>query len=144
MSDLRALVRELISAEVEKIKRDGSVPWKREEIVSISNDSELEAFVRRILHMSQDGGLKTDIESGRYVFKLARPDARPARPYEPYSPPPHSAASIKLEGGVITEKEIQNLPENLKMLSVSGTARFTPLASDEIRRRNIKVERVKL
>jgi len=141
MSDLRMLVREILAAELEKITRDGPAPCKREEFVSISDDAELDAFVRRLMRMIRDSRLKTDIESGMYVFKLARPGAAPPRPHQPLAPRPARAATVALQGGVITEKEIQNLPENLKNLAVGGSARFTPLASDEIRRRNIKVER---
>ncbi|MDD9822161.1 MAG: hypothetical protein OXU98_04645 [Gammaproteobacteria bacterium] len=143
MSDLRMLVREILAAELETIKRDGFVPWKREEAVSISTDAELAAFVKRLMRMIRDGGLKADIESGRHVFTLARPGAGPARPYQPLAPHPTPAATVALQGGIITEKEIQNLPENLKILSVDRTARFTPLANDEIRRRNIRVERAR-
>lgn len=140
MSDLRLLVREILAAELEKIKRDGPAPRGREEIVSISDDAELDAFVKRLMRMIRDSCLKADIESGRHVFKLARPGAAPPRPHQPLAPRPGPAA-VKWEGGVITEREIQNLPENLKSLSVGGSARFTPLARDEIRRRNIKVQR---
>jgi len=141
MSDLRMLVREILAAELEKIKRDGPALWKREEVVCISDDAELDAFVKRLMRMMRDSRLKTDLESGRHVFKLARPGAAVPRPHQPLAPRPARAAAVSLRGAVITEKEIQNLPENLKNLSVGKSARFTPLASDEIRRRNIKVER---
>lgn len=144
MSDLRMLVREILAAEIAKVKQDGYTPWQREEIVSLSTNSELDAFVKRIILMLKDSALKKDIETGRYIFKLAQHGAKPVQAYRPSAPSLGQIPPVRLEGGLITEKEIQKLPENLKSLSVGKTAKFTPLANDEIRRRNIKVERTKL
>lgn len=143
MSDLRMLVREFLAAEVEKMKNDNRAPWQREEIVSLSNSTELQAFVKRIIAIAGDSALKKDIETGKHVFKLAQQCTKPIEAHQPYAPPPGQMTPVRLEGGIITEREIQSLPENLTNLSVGGTAKFTPLAADEILRRNIKVERAK-
>lgn len=143
MSDLRMLVREILADEIDKVRQDNHTPQQREEFVSLSTNAELCAFVKRIISMTEDSFLKSDIKTDRYVFKFAQRDVEPAHAHQPYAPPPGQVPLVRLGCGLITEKEIQNLPENLKNLSVGGTARFTPLANDEIRRRNIRVERRK-
>ena len=142
MSDLRMLVREILAAELEKMKQPDCEPSGREEIVSISNNAELSAFVKRVASMAQDGEFRMNIESDKYVFKLAKHGSKPPEAHQPHFKPVGQVPTIRIERGLITEKEVKKFPEGLKNLSIGRTVRFTPLANDEIRQRNIKVERV--
>jgi len=146
MSDLRALIRELLVQEIAALGgANGAIPAPapfREETVAIRTDAELSAFVTRILAIADDPGLRKDIAAGRYRFRLSesrppQPDAhQPAAPVQAAQP-----AKIRFERGLMTEKDVARLPDSASAISIGKTVRFTPLARDELRRRAIKIER---
>ena len=63
MEDLRSLVRELLSEELNKVnkKNSDSINDLREEKVVIDNSKHLNSFVRRILDLSKDRKIVTEI-----------------------------------------------------------------------------------
>ena len=75
MSDLRAMIREILSEELAGLRKAPVLPAQtRDEVVSIRTNAELAAFVKRLLSLAQDSRLRADIETGRHVFRLATGD----------------------------------------------------------------------
>jgi hypothetical protein len=143
MSDLRAMIREILSEELAGLRKAPVLPAQtRDEVVSIRTNAELAAFVKRLLSLAQDSRLRADIETGRHVFRLATGDQAPVKAHEPLTPSPSARSGpVRFETGLITEKEVASLPDDLRSLSIAKSVRFTPLARDELRRRGVKIER---
>ena len=57
---------------------------------------------------------------------------------------PHYAGPVRQQFsyGLLTEKDVEALPDGTRVVSVGKSVRFTPLARDELRRLNIKIERI--
>lgn len=153
MSDLRSLIREVLTQELQAIRAaaGGATAGVTREAVALNSDADLGAFVRRLLDMAQDPARRADLLSGRHLFTLDRPasayTAPPARAYVPPSPsaPPSAspAPAARQASGktLLTERDIDALPQGTTALTIARSARLTPLARDELRRRNIKIER---
>lgn len=143
MSDLRAVIREVLAEELSRLHLgDNASPDLKEETVRIRNDSELQAFVQRLLSLMQDGRARTEIESGRYVFRLGSSAAQPVAAHQPLAPSPSAApAAVRFDKGLITEREISRLPEGQRTIAITKAVRLTPLAREELRRRGIRIER---
>ncbi len=120
-----------------------SAPGIHVEEVEINSDGDLAQFVRRLLQLARDGGALSAIESGRHVFRLRTASA----PQRSVQPPVASSrtpvgGTMTFDAGLITEKQVRNLPENISVVKVGGSVRLTPLASDAMRRAGIKIEKV--
>ena len=143
-TELRAMIRELLREELAALKGGGPTPTRREEEVTISSDADLAAFVQRLLRLAQDGQARAAIESGQHVFRLARGGGAPVHAFQPSAPAPGAPPPpTRFERGLITEKAIASLPDGQRSVSVGKHVRFTPLARDELRRRNIRIERTR-
>lgn len=147
MTDLRALIRELLAEELTHLRQGAAVPQVRTEVVSLRTNGELDAFVRRLLALAQDSRARDAIETGHHVFALA--DGRPGggRAVADASPEPSRSAARSpetphFERGLVTERHIAALCEGATRIRVGPAARFTPLARDELRRRNVRIERM--
>ena len=143
--DLRTLIREILSHEIANLRTETGAfadttprPQQREEVVAMRNNADLMAFALKILELAKDGKAVSDIKAGRWQFRLENSTARDL----PGTAPLVSAASAQFERGLIAERQIVNLKPNTQ-LKVGKRVRFTPLALDEIRRRNIQIERAK-
>jgi hypothetical protein len=159
MGDLRSMIREVLAEELRALKATGGGSANvQRETVAIASDHDLDAFARRIVQLAADPSKRDAILSGRHVFSLAAAPAPvahyvPANYYAPPPPPPlapiaHSApapaASVARQSfskGLMTEKDVEALPDGTRVVTVGKSVRFTPLASDELRRLNIKIER---
>lgn len=142
MSELRHLIREILAEELGRLKgAEPSAPSVTEEQVMIRSNAELDAFVRRLMTAAQDGRLRADIEAGRHVFRLGSGGAAQFQAHQPMAPVPQSHGPIRFERGLVSERDVASLPQDLQRIDVGKTVRFTPLARDELRRRGIKVER---
>ncbi len=146
-AEIRQLIRSILVEELaaQGVKRStGNSPRVREEVVSIQTDHDLQQFVRRLLDMSKDPHTRTDLETSRVVFRLDKPllSTSPHRTY----PPPASVATgqvINIQQGLVTERQIRNLPAQVSVLKLGKAARLTPLARDASRQAGIKIERLK-
>jgi len=144
MADLRELVREVLAEELARLHRLPGAPVPvTEEKVRISTNAELAAFVKRLLVMAQDGRLRADIEAGRHVFRLADGTGGPAplAAHQPLAPAPRHQAPVRFSRGLISERDVTSLAPGMTRIVVGKSARFTPLAKDELRRRKIAIER---
>ena len=143
MEDLRSLVRELLSEELNKVnkKNSDSINDLREEKVVIDNSKHLNNFVRRILDLSKDRKIITEIMEGKYIFKLSNDHQRFTNTSDIGNTINNSAGSINFLKGLITERDIMSVGENVSTITIGKFVRITPLAMDEIKKRSIKIER---
>lgn len=143
MEDLRSLVRELLSEELNKVnkKNSDSINDLREEKVVIDNSKHLNSFVRRILDLSKDRKIVTEIMEGNYIFKLSNDHQRFTNTSDIGNTINNSARSINFLKGLITERDIMSVGENVSTITIGKFVRITPLAMDEIKKRSIKIER---
>lgn len=143
MEDLRSLVRELLSEELNKVnkKNSDSINDLREEKVVIDNSKHLNNFVRRILDLSKDRKIVTEIMEGKYIFKLSNDHQRFTNTSDIGNKINNSAGSINFLKGLITERDIMSVGENVSTITIGKFVRITPLAMDEIKKRSIKIER---
>jgi hypothetical protein len=148
MSELRALVRELLSEEIAAL-RDEILGGAQTERVRVGSAAELTDFALSVLSRAQDPGFAAALREGRLRFApegldhpapvAVRPAPMPAQPTTLVTTVP--VAVPELAKPMITERDIAGLGEQEKRLRVRKNARFTPLAGDEARRRGIRIER---
>ena len=143
MEDLRSLVRELLSEELNKINKKNNVNLNdlREEQVVIDNSKHLNSFVRRILDLSKDRKIVTEIMEGKYIFKLSNQHQMLNSSSDIGNTINNSSRSINFLKGLITERDIISVGENVSTITIGKFVRITPLAMDEIKKRAIKIER---
>ena len=143
MEDLRSLVRELLSEELNKVnkKNSDSINDLREEKVVIDNSKHLNSFVRRILDLSKDRKIVTEIMEGKYIFKLSNDHQRFTNTSDIGNTINNSNGSINFLKGLVTERDIMSVGENVSTITIGKFVRITPLAMDEIKKRSIKIER---
>jgi len=143
VEDLRSLVRELLSEELNKVnkKNSDSINDLREEKVVIDNSKHLNSFVRRILDLSKDRKIVTEIMEGKYIFKLSNDHQRFTNTSDIGNTINNSNGSINFLKGLITERDIMSVGENVSTITIGKFVRITPLAMDEIKKRSIKIER---
>lgn len=125
-NELRGLVREVLRDVMAQRALSG-VPAS--EVVRISNDAELAAFVARLM----DPSVQDRVKSGRLRFTLcSNASSQPA-------PAPVATHATPLTG-VITEKTIDRMAKAGVLVLASGAV-LTPLARDRARRLGLKLER---
>ena len=146
MSEMRALVREILTEELLKLRGSmAAVPEQSTEMVSLRTDDDLFAFVRRILEIGQNPARRRALLEGRHRYRLGAapahsiqlPPATPVVSSAPPAPPAHHTFSKRL----ITERDVGLLPAGTRSVAVAKQSRLTPLAQDELRRLNISIER---
>ena len=147
-ASLRTLVREVLREEVGRLRGaarpDGSNaprPQVREEVVAIRSDSDLMAFVTRLLDMTKDGKTRGEIEAGRWVFRLAGGGSA-ANPAPAVSGAPRGGGTARFDNGLVAERQVEALPDGTSAIEVGRRVRFTPLARDRLRQRGISIRRV--
>ncbi len=142
-AELRQTIRSILVEELAAhgIKEKSNTNENtREEFVTISSDNDLSRFVRRILDLGNNKQAREDIESGRYQFRLTQGTNNAGQSQSSFA----SASAVNFEQGLITEKQINNLPDDVSVIKLGKTARLTPLAQDAVRQGGMKIERVKL
>ncbi len=139
---LRDLVREVLR-EVVPNKRAPAAPAASEapriEAVSISNDGELQAFVRRLLDLSADSGGREALCSGRHGFRLA--GGGPAAPSAPDGAAPAVGGTARIDSGVLSESKVIGLARSGREIVLGKRVVVTPLARDKARQLGVKLER---
>lgn len=153
MSDLRALVRELLSEEIAALRAEilGGAAVER---VAVGTEAELSDFALNVARRAQEPGFLSALEAGRIRFAPqagAAAGARPERAQALSTPLPPAqpvrlvttlpASVPEIRKGLVTERDIAAIAEGETRLRIAKTARLTPLAGDEARRRGIRIER---
>ena len=138
---VRTIIREVLAEELQRFRsgRDtgGARTEVREERVSIASDADLAVFVARLLELTKDAQARRDIEEKRHVFRLA-----PGAPVERAASPAKAAAQpVRIESGMVSERQIDALPPGTTQVVIGRSVRLTPLARDRARARGITLER---
>ena len=141
MSDeIRALIREVLAEELKALKTSGGgrAPKPQEETVEIASDRDLNAFALRVLDLAADDGAAAAIRDGRLRFRL-----QTAKMLSPAADQPAAGGNaVVFEKGLVSERQIASLPDG-SVVRATPKVCFTPLARDEIRRKQIRLERIK-
>jgi hypothetical protein len=136
-NELRALIRDVIAAEIAAVKRDAAPGASAEHRVRISNDADLAAFAKQVLSLADDPATRSAIANGSYRFRLeGSASAAPSA-----SAPASTAARI--DKGVVTETLLLKLPKGTRRLQVGAGVSVTPLARDKAGSLGITIERMK-
>lgn len=137
---LRALVREMLRELVpnERAQRPGTTAAAPEapriEAVSISNDAELQALIRRVLDLSADPAGREALRSGRHGFRLADNSAAPVVERA-------KGEVDRIETGVLSESKVIGLARSGRRIVLGKRVVVTPLARDKARQLGVKLER---
>jgi hypothetical protein len=135
--EIRSIIREVFAEEIANLKR----PPVKEERVVIASDSDLARFVKRLLELANDAGLRREIAEGRHVFRLGNGSAASEPARHAATPAAPQVRPVRFESGLVTERQIEALADGTRQISVAKDVRFTPLARDRLRSRGIAVER---
>ena len=138
-NELRALIRDVIAAEIAAVKRDAAPAAKGapEHRVRIAGDADLAAFAKQVLSLANDPATRAAIANGSYHFALEgstshAPTAAPA-----------TGGSSRIDKGVVTETALLKLPKGTKRLQIGAGVNVTPLARDKASSLGITIERMK-
>jgi hypothetical protein len=139
-NELRALIRDVIAAEIAAVKRDampvqGAPAAHR---VRIASDADLAAFAKQVLSLAADPATRSAIANGSYRFTLEGASGAPAA-----ASAPAASASARIDKGVVTETTLLKLPKGTKRLQVGADVSVTPLARDKASSLGITIERMK-
>jgi len=144
VENLRYLIREVLKEELDNLKEKRTTinsPIKEEE-VRIQSSLDLNNFAKRIIKMSQDPKINSELRTGKHIFRLSNHDQQPlVEAHQPISKMFRNDHNITFEEGIITLRDVETLTKNTKVVTVSNSTHCTPLALDEMKRRNIKIER---
>jgi hypothetical protein len=103
------------------------------EEVSIGNDGELAAFVRRLLSLAQDRKQREAIQTGRLRFQLKQATRAPASP--------SGGSAERIDKGLVTERRLVAAAKAGKILILAKGVVLTPLARDKARQLGVQIER---
>ncbi|HUH50240.1 MAG TPA: hypothetical protein VLZ56_10360 [Mycoplana sp.] len=154
MSELRDLIRDILAEELAAIRGELGAGSTRE-TVRIENSEDLTGFALNLLDRACDPQFVAALRDGRHRFVLDALSPAPVtalRRDEPRcstpapSPMPlvtiTPAAIPELTKSLITERDIAQIAQDQTRIRVGRNSRLTPLASDEARRRKIRIERM--
>ena len=153
MSEIKELIRELLREELAKmVSASGSVsgPQITEEVITVRSSMDLNSFANRVIELAQDGKKRADILAGKHVFRLktdadyastTRASSAHVHAHVPTASTSTPTRQANFSSGMVTEREVNNLPEGTTTITANKSVRFTPLAKDEMCRRGIKLER---
>ncbi len=136
---VRSLIREVLAEELARVAREhmpSSSPTK--ETVTIKTNEDLQALVRHIAELSRDKSMREKIAAGDYVFVLDKQTDISAAA----TPASSSSDVVQITKGFLSERAIEALPANTRVVQLGQAVRFTPLARDRLRQRKITVERI--
>jgi len=136
---LSALIREVLSEELAKLKPAVSKSGMRNETVSITSDVELNAFARHLIKSMSDPTTRQEFEAGRVEFTLSSGRQKSTTDHQPAS---LGSTEHRINNGFLSERHIDNLSEDIKRLLIGKAVRITPLARDRARQRGIVIERI--
>lgn len=158
MSELRAIIRELLAEELAALRAEALGRLAVEQ-VAVGTEAELTKFALMVARRAREesgflaaleagsvrfvpaavpvGGLPSPVSAARPLGAATRTDADPSITLVAPAPP----AVPELHKGLITERDIAAIEHGEKRLRITKNARMTPLAVDEARRRGIRIER---
>ncbi len=139
------MIREILAEELDRIRPAvGGVggaqrPSVREEWISISNDADLQSLVNKVLSLAGNDADRYALERGEIVFRLANANQAGGAFGER---PTQCGGSIEVMSGIVSERQIDQLPAGTSRFHIGKAVRLTPLAKDRLRQRGIAIERM--
>lgn len=103
----------------------------RTDAVRITNDRELDVFVRKLLTLFENPKVRHDIKAGRLRFALTG-GARAGAP---------SASARRVDRGAVTEQMVAEVAANGGTLILGRRAVLTPLAREKARALGVSIEK---
>jgi hypothetical protein len=150
MTELRSLIRELLAEEIGALRAE-ILGGARVERVCVTSGADLTAFAQSVLARAQDPAFAAALRNGRLRFEpegqMAPAAPAPSRVQAPAAMQPTvlvttmPATVPELRHALVTERDIAAVGEGETRLRITKSARLTPLAGDEARRRGIRIER---
>ena len=146
---LRSLVREVLRDLVPAARghkpatetRPPETGAPRIEEVSVADDAELQALVRRLVELCADPAARAALRTGRHGFRLANGSARRAGNGRAETGPARSAGAQRIDSGVLSESKVIALARAGRTIVVGKRVAVTPLARDKARQLGFKLER---
>ncbi len=132
---VRSLIREVLAEELGRVARERSTT---KETVSIQTNKDLQALVLHIVEIARDKSMRDRIIAGDHVFVLETPSGVSVAK----TPAPNASDVEQITKGFLSERAIEALPANTRVVQLGHGVRFTPLARDRLRQRKITVERI--
>ena len=140
---LRQLVRDVVREAVADLptpaptKPDGPVATgplaaderSRTDTVRLTNDRDLDVFVRNLLHLFENPKTRADLRHGRLRFRLAGTD---------HGGP---GSSTRVERGAVTERQITDIAATGASLVLGPRAVMTPLARERARALGVTIHK---
>jgi hypothetical protein len=154
MGDLRAIIKEILAEELSSMRAEFACDAAVER-VSVSTSAELNRFALSVLDRTNDPGFVSALRNGRLNFEPVRnvgthervSQLPPAATWTPAAKQPEILVTTippkvpELSKSLITERDLAAVANGETRLRITKTARLTPLANDEARRRGIRIER---
>ncbi|MES5481852.1 hypothetical protein QMZ05_03775 [Bradyrhizobium sp. INPA03-11B] len=153
MGDLRALIKELLAEELASMRAELACDATIER-VNVSTSADLNRFASSILDRATDPRFVAALRNGRLHFEPVwnvetreRVEQLPPSVMRPVAERPETLVTTvppripELRKGLITERDLAAVANGETRLRITKTARLTPLANDEARRRGIRIER---
>ena len=140
MAELKEEIRNLLREELSLMKDEFKLRQTAVEQVSIRSNDDLMAFVHNILGRAADANFVRQIKERTLRFELSKQLSMGTNSCTDRNLDDKKYVSI--DKILITERDIGTLDSAEKAINIWKSARLTPLARDEIRRRGIKIERI--
>ncbi|MBB2769724.1 MULTISPECIES: hypothetical protein [Mycolicibacterium] len=103
----------------------------RAEAVRLTNDRELDAFVRALLKLFENPKSRADLKAGRLTFRLAG------------APTGGRGQTQRIDSGAVTERHIADVAAAGAALVLGPHAVLTPLAREKARALGVSIEKEK-
>jgi hypothetical protein len=137
---LRQMVRQVLQEVVPQTMAAASASGgASDETVVLTNDAELEAFVRRVAVLCEDPAEREALRSGSRRFHLA---GHPAASASAPAPAP-AAAVVRVDKGAVTERHVREAASEGADLVLGRGAVLTPLARDRARAAGVRITKEK-
>lgn len=148
MSDIRAIIREILAEEIAAL-RTGQDFGRQQETVSVASSQDLTAFALSVLSRASDPAFAAAIRDGSLSFvplEASPPPRSIAMPSSVLKPQAALVTTVppaiaEIGKSLITERDIASIADGASRIRIGKKSRMTPLAIDEARRRGIRVER---
>ncbi len=101
----------------------------RTDTVRISNDRDLQDFIRKLLALFDNPKNRADLRAGRLTYQLLEPGR------------PGSATTHRFDNGAVTERQIADLAATGGVLVLGRKAVLTPLAREKARALGLTIEK---
>lgn len=101
----------------------------RTDTVRITNDRDLDVFVRNLLHLFENPKTRADLRHGRLSFRLAGTDRG------------GPGSTTRVERGAVTERQITDIAATGATLTLGPRAVLTPLARERARALGVTIHK---